>query len=196
VSFFKKLKERVTSPKATITLKLDKNSFIPGEKMKGILAVTSEEEFDATEIRAEFRCTEKTRKERWETETTVLPGGRTQTRQVKRVYWETRTLFSEDPQGSGPLRLSAGYRGEFPFSTAIPEGGTPSYANSNSSITWEIKGVIGVKGRPDVTSSTTTIQVVEAGETAQVLMIPCEYCRTLFPQADTACPNCGAPRKD
>ncbi len=29
----------------------------------------------------------------------------------------------------------------------------------------------------------------------EVVMIPCQYCRSLMPQTSTFCPNCGAKRK-
>jgi hypothetical protein len=207
MGFFKKLKDKVTAPKATVFLKLNKNSFNLGEKLEGALSVTSEEEIDATEIRAELRCEEKKKTTRYDTETVTLSGGRTITRPVMREEWVTETLFSENPQGAGPTHLSVGYKGEFPFSTNIPAGGQGNYSGADRSVTWSIKGVIGVKGRPDVTSSLTSIQVVAASVAAagpivtekiverEIVMIPCQYCGTLFPQTATSCPNCGAKRK-
>jgi len=103
------------------------------------------------------------------------------------------------------MHLSAGYKGELPFSTTIPAGGQPSYSGGDRSVTWAIKGVIGVKGRPDVTSSTSSIQVTMAPVAPtvitekiverEVVMIPCQYCGTLFPQTTITCPKCGAQRK-
>jgi len=192
MSFLKKLKEKVTSPKATVTLKLNKNSYVLGEKLEGTLTITAEEEIDATEIRAELRCTERKKTRRLETETRTLPDGRQETRQVWRDHIEETAIYSEDPQASGPTHLSAGYRSDFAFSTNIPPGGRTSYASMDASIKWNIKGVIAVKGRPDITSPVTEIQVVEAPE---VVMMPCEYCGTLMPETTLTCPNCGAKRK-
>lgn len=210
MGFFKKLKERVTSPKATVSLKLNKNSFVLGDSLEGTLTVTSEEEVDATEIRAELRCEERKKTLIHDTEVITLSDGRKITRPRVREDWVTETIFSENPQGSGPLHLSAGYRGEFKFTTSIPAGGQPSYSGGDRTVTWTIKGVIGVKGRPDVTSSESNIQVVgapvaPAGPVApavtekiierEVVMIPCQYCGTLFAQTATSCPHCGAKRK-
>jgi len=210
MGFFKKLKEKVTSPKATVSLKLNKNTYALGENLEGTLSVTSEEEIDATEIRAELRSEERRKKGRYETETRTLPDGRRESRQVWKEYWDTATIFSANPQASGPLHLSVGYKGEFPFSTNIPAGGQASYASVDGSVAWTVKGVIGVKGRPDVTSSETSIQVVAAPVAPaapiapvvtekiverEIVMIPCQYCGTLFAQTATACPNCGAKRK-
>jgi len=210
MGFFKKLKERVTSPKAAVFLKLNKNTFTLGEKLEGILAITSEEEIDATEIRAELRCEERKKTIKYETHTRTLPDGRIETRTEPREVWVTETIFSENPQGSGPIHLSVGYKGDFPFSTSIPAGGQPCYSGGDRSVTWSIKGVIGVKGRPDVTSSATSLQVLaglvsvgvpgapvvtEKIVEREIVMIPCQYCGTLFPQTTTSCPNCGAKRK-
>jgi len=205
MGFFKKLKDKVTSPKATVVLKLNKNSYALGENLEGTLSVSAEEEIDAIEVRAELRCEERKKTMKYETETRTLPGGRTETRPVWREVWETATIFSANPQGSGPLHLSAGYKGEFPISTAIPTGGQPSYSSMDRTVEWNIKGVIGVKGRPDVTSSTFPIQVAMAPAAPavitekiverEVVMIPCQYCGALFPQTALSCPKCGAQRK-
>lgn len=205
MGFFKKLKDKVTGPKATVVLKLNKNSYALGENLEGTLSVTAEEEIDATEIRAELRCEERKKTMKYETETRTLPDGRRESRPVWREVWETAKTFSANPQGSGPIHLSAGYKGDFPFSTAIPSGGQPSCSSMDRRVTWEIKGVIGVNGRPDVTSSSYPIQVAMAPAAPtvitekiverEVVMIPCQYCGSLFPQTTTTCPKCGAQRK-
>lgn len=198
MSFFKKFSDRVTKPKSSVSLKLEKNTFTWGDRLEGTLTVTSEEEVDCTETRAELRCEEK-KKETVRRNGTVHGGG------IHGGYetrWTSRAIFSENPQGSGPIHLSAGYRGEFPFSTSVA-GGEPSYSGGDRSVTWTIKGVIGIKGRPDVTSPTVGIQVTAAPTTVtteriverEVVMIPCKYCGSLFPQTTTTCPNCGAQRK-
>ena len=195
MSFFKKVKDRVTKPKSSVSLKLDKNAFIWGDKLQGTLIVSSEEEVDVTEIRAELRCEEKRKETKHSTEIMPHLSEKTETQ------WWTKTLFSDQPRGSGPIHLSAGYKGEFPFSTSVA-GGEPSYSSVERSVTWTIKGVIGIKGRPDVTSPTAGIQVAGAPTTIttekiverEVVMIPCQHCGSLFPQTVTTCPNCGAPR--
>jgi RNA polymerase subunit RPABC4/transcription elongation factor Spt4 len=41
------------------------------------------------------------------------------------------------------------------------------------------------------------IQIKETKEviTKEVVMIPCQYCKSLMPQMSLFCPNCGAKRK-
>ena len=186
MSFFKKF----TKPKSNVSLRLSRNIFNFGDRLEGTLTVTSEEEVDVTEIRAELRCDEKKKQY---VQMQDGHGG---------DQWQNKTIYSENPQASGPIHLSAGYRGEFPFSTNVA-GGLPSYAGDARTVTWTVKGVIGIKGRPDVASPTVGIQVAGAPTTVttekiverEVVMIPCEHCGGLFPQTVTTCPRCGAPRR-
>jgi len=198
MGFFRKLKERVTKPRATVALSLSKGAFALGEDLEGTLIVASEEEFDATEVRAEFRCIERRKKGRYEWNEQAK-------RNEWKEYWETATLHSVDVKASGEFRLASGYRREFPFSTNIPAGGRESYKSVDASVTWSIKGVLAIKERPDITSETVEVQVIKPSAAPtivkekeivrEVVMIPCAYCGTLMPQTSIFCPNCGARRK-
>jgi hypothetical protein len=195
VGFLKKLTGRFTKPNATVSLTILKSTFELGEDLKGAFVVSSEEEFDATEVRAELRCVEKKKREKMEYDD--------EGRKVHRVYWDQATLHSADPRASGKLHLASGFNKTFPFSVNIPAGGRESYDSVDGGVTWSIKGVIAIDGRPDVTSETVEIQVIRpaAAPTVvkeivkEVVMIPCEYCGTLFPALESECPNCHATRK-
>jgi len=198
MDFFRKLKQMITRPKARVSLKLGKNTYMLGEDLKGSLNVTSEEEFDATELRVELRCVERKRKQKYEWD-------EEKRREELKEYWETATLHSADVKVSEGLHLTPGYRKKFSFSANIPAGGRTSYDSIDGSVTWSVKGVLAVKGRPDVTSETLEVQVVEPPEVQtvikekevirEVVMIPCPYCGALMPQTAIKCPHCGAPRK-
>ncbi|MDH5451186.1 MAG: hypothetical protein OEX77_09900 [Candidatus Bathyarchaeota archaeon] len=196
MSFFKKLKGRFTTPEASVSLTTPKNTFELGEDLKGAIVVSSQEEFDATEVRAELRCVEKKKREKREYD-------ERRRRKVRRVYWDTATLHSVDPRASGAMHLTRGFNKTFPFSVNIPAGGRESFDSVDGGVTWSIKGVVAIDGRPDVTSETVELQVIRpaAAPTVvkeivkEVVMIPCEYCGTLTPQTATSCPNCGATRK-
>jgi len=196
MSFLRKLKEKVTPPKANVSLNLSKNTFTLGEDLEGTLVLNSEEEFDASEVRVEFRCIEKKKKGRYEWNQITK-------RSEWREFWETATLHSVDLKISEGLHLTQGYKKEFPFRTNIPAGGRESYDSVDGSVTWSIKGVLAIKGRPDVNSETFEVQVIRptAAPTIvkeivhEVVMIPCTYCGKLMPQTSTLCPYCGAPRR-
>ncbi len=196
MGFFKKLTGRFTKPQASVSLTIPKSTFELGEELKGAIVVSSEEEFDATEVRAELRCVEKKKRERSEYDEHLK-------RNVRRVYWDQATLHSANPRASDTMHVTQSLNKTFPFSVNIPAGGRESFDSVDGGVTWSIKGVIAIDGRPDVTSETTEIQVIRpaAAPTVvkeihkEIVMIPCEYCGTLMPQTATSCPNCKATRK-
>jgi hypothetical protein len=196
MSFLKRLKEGLTSPKARISLQFNKNSFALGENAEGTVAVTSDEEFDAKEIRCEIQCVEEAKK--------IKPVyDEIAKREVLKEVWESATLYSGRPTVSGPLHLTSGFSQTFQCNINIPAGAKPTFTSIDSKTTWTTKAVIAVEKRPDVTSSTITMQVTapsaapvirEKEIIREVVMIPCKYCGALMPQTETACPNCGAKR--
>ena len=204
MGFFKKLKGRFTKPKSSVSLTIPKSTFESGEDLKGAIVVSSQEEFDATEVRAELRCVEKVKKEKLVRKYEYNPRTRRRERvEEMREYWETATLHSANPRASGALHLTLGFNKTFPFNVNIPAGGRESFDSVDASVTWSIKGVVAIDGRPDVTSETMELQVIRPAAAPtivkeivkEVVLIPCEYCGTLFPQTATSCPNCGAARK-
>jgi len=186
--------KRFKKPKASVSLTIPKSTAAMGEDLKGAITVSSEDEFDVSEVRAELRCVEKKRKERWEFD-------KQRQRNVRRVYWDLATLHSSDPKAGGKLHLVPGFKKTFPVSVNIPAGGRESFDGMDANVTWSIKGVVAIDGRPDVTSETMELQVIRpaGGPTVvkekEVAMIPCEYCAGVMPETATSCPNCGAPRK-
>jgi len=77
-----------------------------GEDLKGAITVSCDDEFDATEVRAELRCVEKRRREKW-----VYDERRR--RNVRRVYWDLATLHSADPKAGGRVHLVPGFKKRF-----------------------------------------------------------------------------------
>ena len=186
--------KRFTKPKTTVSLTIPKSTFELGEDLKGAITVSCQEEFDATEVRAELRCIEKKKKEKWEYDPRLR-------REIRREYWDQATLHSADPKASGPVHLVPGFQKTFPVGVNIPAGGRESFDALDAGVSWSIKGVVAIKGRPDVTSETIELQVIRPAAGAvvvrekEVVTVPCEYCGTLMPQTATSCPNCRAPRK-
>ena len=190
MGFFKRFKK----PKASVSLTIPKSTVELGEDLKGAITVACDDEFDATEVRAELRCVEKRRREKW-----VYDERRR--RNVRRVYWDLATLHSADPKAGGRVHLVPSFKKTFPVKVNIPAGGRESFDGLDANVSWNIKGVVAIDGRPDVTSKTMELQVIRpaAGPTAvkekEIAMVPCEYCEGLMPETSTSCPNCGAPRK-
>ncbi|MEM3731070.1 MAG: hypothetical protein QW667_06845 [Candidatus Bathyarchaeia archaeon] len=196
MAFLRKLKEKVTPPKATVTLNLNKNSVALGENIEGSLQISSDEDFEAKEIRCEIQCIEEAKRIRRVYDQNLR-------REVERQVMESATLYSAKPKIDGPIHISRGFNQSFPFSINIPAAGRPTFKSIDAKVTWFIKGVIAIEGRPDVTSQTMEIQVLQPAATPvikekevirEVVMIPCKYCGTLMPQTETVCPHCGAKR--
>ena len=190
MGFFK----RFTKPKTSVSLTIPKSTFELGEDLKGAITVSSQEEFDATEVRAELRCIERKKKERWEYDANLR-------REVHREYWDQATLHSADPKASGPVHLVPGFQKTFPIGVNIPAGGRESFDALDAGVSWHIKGVVAIKGRPDVTSENIEPQAIRPAAGAvvvrekEVVTVPGDYCGALMPQTATSCPNCKAPRK-
>jgi len=195
MSFFKKLKDKLTPPNASIVLKLNQYGITAGQNLEGTLTVSSNEEFDATEIRCEIQCAE-------EAKVTKHVYDQNLRREVDREVRESATIFAARPSITGPIHITAGVK-DFPVNINIPATARPTYQSIDRKVTWTIKGVVGIDGRPDVTSRMAEIQVAppsvspvikEKEIIREVVMIPCKYCGALMPQTDTSCPRCGAKR--
>ena len=76
-------------PKTKVTFKIPKRTIALGANIDGTITVSSKEEFDATEVRAELRCVEKRRRERWVYSERLR-------RNIRHEYWDSATLHTED----------------------------------------------------------------------------------------------------
>jgi hypothetical protein len=194
--FFKKFTNKFSAPEANVQLKLGAYSVALGENLEGTVTVSSMEDFDATEVRCEISCVEQTRVIRQYYDPQLR-------RTLPRKAEESSVLFSARPVLSGNTHLANGETRDFPLSVNIPAGGRATVQGINQSVTWTIKGVVAVDGRPDVVSKIQVLQVVQPSAqpvikekevVRQVVMIPCKYCGMLMDQLVTVCPNCGAKR--
>ncbi len=187
MGFFKMFRK----PKTKIILEMPKLTIALGATVEGTITVSSKEEFDATEIRAELRCIQKRRRERWVYNERLK-------RNIRHEYWESATLHAEDLKASGSIHIVPGFKKTFPIKISIPAGGRETMDGMDANISWLIKGVVGVDDRPDATSDTIELQVIRSAAIPtkeEVAMVPCEYCKALMPANLSSCPICGAPRK-
>lgn len=196
MSFFKKFKDKFSAPNAAVALQLNKNSYTLGENIEGNLSVTSNEEFDAKEVRCEFQCVETKRK-------TVLQYDATLKRNVSKEVQESAALWSARPQMAALIHVTPGFSQSYPITINVPAGGRPTFHSVEQNVAWSLKGVIAIEGRPDVTSRPIEVQVSQPSASPvikekeilrEVVMIPCKYCGALMPQTETVCPNCNARR--
>jgi hypothetical protein len=197
MGFLKKFTNKLTAPEATVQLRFSNYSVALGENLQGVLNVTSKEDFETTEVRCEIACTEQAKVIRQVYDAALK-------RTLPQVVEESVVIYSAKPALSGPTHFTNGENRGFPINMNIPAGARPTYTSLDRRVTWTIKGVLAVDGRPDKTTETCEIQViaptVQAQATVQkevirtVVMIPCRYCQGLIDQTLTVCPNCGAKR--
>lgn len=128
--------------KGKVSIILDKPSFVEGEAVAGKVNVDSEEYVQSTGVRIESRAYEHYEEMEWVIENN---------QRVPRMANKTNTLFSRDVPIFGQSDFGQGPTRSFPFSVGIPPF-KPSH--SGGSIEYAIKGVVAVKGRPDMTGTT------------------------------------------
>jgi hypothetical protein len=198
MGFLKKFTNKLTAPDAFVQLRFNNYSVTLGDNLQGNLNVNSKEDFESTEIRCEIVCVEQAKVIREVYDASLK-------RSIQRVVDESVIIYSAKPALSGPSRFVNGENRSIPVNMNIPAGARPTYAGVDRRVTWTIKGVLAVDGRPDKTTETCEIQVLQPTVQAQtatlqrevihtVVMIPCKYCQSLMDQTLTACPNCGAKR--
>ncbi len=121
---------------------------------------------------------------------------------------ETAILYEDNVHVSGVMRVNVGFSKEFPFAIKLPSVGRETYHSIHQNLQWLVGAYMTVNGTNQVInaegngellvskpvmSSVPAIHVKEV--VREVVLIPCNYCGGLMPQAATFCPNCGARRK-
>lgn len=141
---------RFKAPKGTVSVTLDKGEYSLREPLTGKINVSAAEDFDMDEVRLEIWVNEFTRASQSQD-----IGGTTRTVTAQ----QDNTLHNGKTTVSGRMHASNGVSQDFPFSINLPPGIPPTYRGRNANNSWKIKGVVAVKGRPDVTSHEMEIQM-------------------------------------
>jgi len=153
---FKALK----APSANVSVDIGKDDFIMGESISGRVLVTSDEEFEAKEVRVELLG------ERWLTGDKIVEEYNSPEETLEtRIYSTEDFVDSGDAQEaplqggeatlSGKLKLTTGSSQQFPFQLPVPGDVGPSFRGQRRDGTflervWTLRGVLSVGGRPDV----------------------------------------------
>ncbi len=193
MGFLKKLQGHLVAPKADVNLQLTEQYAVLGDNLEGTLTVLPHETIDADEVRCELNCAETAQVMRTEYDPVIKS-------MVARQVTENRILYQTKPACNPATQLVNGIARNFKFSINIPAGARPTYMSTNDNVRWEIKGVIAVHGRPDVTTETIEFQVIPesqrpTNQTPRIRLVTCEYCQAAMPETTLICPNCGARRK-
>jgi len=156
LGWFKRAATSVKAPEVAISISLNKPAFVCGEPVTGTLHIVSSEAFDAKDVCVELQAIE-----------TVQPLATVQqapqeSETQKEVF--TTELHKIRVSLCGPLKITRGYRREFPFSVQIPHSAPPTYRGRNAKNTWILRGAISVAGRRDAEGKT------------EVLVTPSVFC--------------------
>lgn len=139
------------APKATVSVTLEKGEYSLREPLTGKINVSAAEDFDIDEVRLEIWVKEFTRA----SESQDVGGGnrRTVTAQQDNTIHQGKTTVA------GRMHASSGFNQDFPFSINLPPGIPSTYRGRNANNSWKMKGVVAVKGRPDITGHDMEIQI-------------------------------------
>jgi len=118
--------------------------------LTGKINVSAAEDFDIDEVRLEIWVNEFTR-----ASGNVNLGGNRGSVTVE----QNNTIHSAKTTVAGRMHASGGWSQDFPFSINLPPGVPPTYRGRNANNSWKTKGVVAVKGRPDVTGHEMEIQI-------------------------------------
>jgi len=138
------------APKGTVSVTLDKGEYSLREPLTGKINVSAAEDFDVDEVRLEI----------WVNEFTKASQSQNIAGTTKTVTAEQEnTIHKGKTTVAGRMHASNGFSQDFPFSINLPPGIPPTYRGRNANNSWKIKGVVAVKGRPDVTGHDMEIQI-------------------------------------
>jgi len=138
------------APKATVSVSLDKGEYSLREPLTGKISVSAAEDFDIDEVRLEIWVNEFTR-----ASGNVRIGGSTGSVTVE----QNNTIHSAKTTVAGRMHASNGWSQDFTFSINLPPGVPPTYRGRNANNSWRMKGVVAVKGRPDITGHEMEVQI-------------------------------------
>ena len=192
MGFLKKLEGHLVAPKADVNLQLSDPYAVLGDNLEGTFTVTPHEDIQADEVRCEIKCTETERVMRAEYNPALKA-------MVNQQVTENRVLYQAKPQCTPAIALANGVSRSFKFSIPIPAGARPTFMSAVDNVQWEIKGVVAVHGRPDVTTKETVLQVIPqserpANEPPKIPLVACQYCQTEMPETTLGLPQLRSKR--
>jgi len=153
------------SPNATISINIGEDNFVVGETITGNILVTSEEEFDAKEIRVEIqgvvksKIEERSYSEDDETDNPIEGVSRAIGFFAPKIFKKIKgkdtvdiPMYKGQTKISEKLKITKGYSQQFPFQITIqPNARTMIYlSRPGPGREWTLKGVVAVEGRPNV----------------------------------------------
>jgi len=210
------------APKASLSINMAKDNFALGEAITGELVFTSNEEFEAKEIRVELQGSERLRtggepiRGASETLETRLYSQRSTT--VQKGTTIEYNMYNGQSKVNERFVVPRGFNQQYPFRITIPSNLGPTFQGVRMDgqwleRTWVLKAVVSIGGRPDVEArralqvslQSVAPQPAIAAQSVQPQPIPVAMPVMPVPIAQpqpqpmpkrevpTSCTKCGAP---
>ena len=200
------------APNANISININKSNFDLGENIEGTISISSQESFEADEIRVELLGWEKIKpgggmvfdnQETPETRLYSHPNPNTQTSSSMQY-----SMYKGKTQLVQNFQAHPGLSQQLPFQITIPRNLGPTFQGMRKDRkwlqrTWAIKAVLAVGGRPDVDTQREIYASIPSSMTANaqptVAAQPNEPATAYVPpppqprEMITSCSRCGGP---
>ena len=163
--------KKFSAPKAKIELKLNEVAYNYTDKLTGRIVLDAQEDISVDEFRIEFGGNKKIK---W--------------KKGFSSYSSSSSLASTKIPVGGPVNLQKGQHYEQPFQIDIPQYSKP---DPFTELEIKVKGVVAVKGRPDLTHEVKPVinfpYVIECLKEYG----GCGFITQPMPNPVKACPKCG-----
>jgi sporulation-control protein spo0M len=147
MSLFKKMANIVSAPHGSLDLKLQTDVLYLGQTLKGDLLFVAKENFASNMVRCEIECIQ-------------LFYHTQMVENSQQMVTDATVLYSARLQLQGQMSYKKGETIKLPFTILIPNDSAPSLERDFVNISWTVKGVIAVSGRPDITTQKIPFQVI------------------------------------
>jgi DNA-directed RNA polymerase subunit RPC12/RpoP len=147
------------APKASVTINIAKDNYTLGEAITGDLVFSSDEDFEAKEVRVELHGIEQLRsggepiRGASETLETRIYSPRTTT--VQKGTTVQYVMHNGQNRVNDRFMVQRGFNRQFPFRITIPSNLGPTFQGTRMDgqwleRTWTLKAIVSIGGRPDV----------------------------------------------
>jgi len=188
------------APKASVTINIAKEQFALGETISGELFLSSNDEFQAKEVRVELNGIERLRSTgepiRGATESVETRIYSPRTTTVQKGTTVEYVMHNGQSKTNERFTVTKGFSQQFPFKITIPPHLGPTFQGVRMDgqwleRTWTLKGIVSIGGRPDVEAKRVifiTLPSASPQPTAPVPAVPPQSSVAFVQQVPVAAP--------
>jgi hypothetical protein len=147
MSFLRKMVGTVTAPHGNLDLKLQTDVVNLGQTLNGVLLFDAKENFLSNMVRCEIECIQ-------------LFYHIQMVENSQQMVTDATVLYSEKLQLQGQMRYKKDQKISLTFTFLIPNDSSPTLNRDIINVSWTVKGVVAVNGRPDITTQKIPFHVI------------------------------------